>query len=371
MKILYLTHSQVGDRSFGGSMRANAVRDGLLSIASVDTLIIHGGSAFTADVEWSASRVRGATVSRYGASPTALRERRMVSRWVAGIIAVERYDLIVAQYLDLALLVPRAERGRMIFDPDDFRKTPPAHASVAARMKIAARNLLARRLARQARHVWYANPAPDQLPPTERRSFLPNVVIAPDAARPRLAAIPDRLLMVGLFAHRPNVEGLRWFHDEILPEVVARRPGVELHVVGRCEQAIRDALPHATFHGFVEDLAAEYDRAALVIAPIRSGGGTQIKVIDAMAHERPVLASSFAHAGFAEDLKNDKHLLVASSATDWIDKCVRALEQPEQSATIADCGETIVRELYGPEHLQYLIRQTVDMLLPGRIAIDG
>ena len=362
MKILYLTHSRIDDRSFGGAMRANAVRDALMSLADVDTLMIHGGNQYAAADRWTTRRVRAATVSRYGVSPTALRERSRLRRWVAKILAEGGYDCVVAQYLDLALLVPRAERARMIFDPDDFRKTMPVNASPPTRAKLAVRNRLARVVAKQSRHVWYANPAVDQLPPTPNRSFLPNVIIAPDPSRKRVPAIAGRLLMVGFFEHAPNVEGLIFFHDAVLPQLVARHPSLALHIVGRADEDVRARAPNATFHGFVDDLAEAYDRAHLVIAPILSGGGTQIKVIDALAHGRPLLCSQFAHQGFAADLKDGVHLLVAESVDDWVAKATRALTEDRAMVDMSARGEQIVRERYGPARLRETIAQTLAAL---------
>ena len=96
-----------------------------------------------------------------------------------------------------------------------------------------------------------------------------------------------------------------------------------------------------------------------MIAPVISGGGTQIKVIDALAHGRPTLVSSFAHAGFADDLHDGEHLLVASSPQEWIERCIWALRSPEQIATVAERGEAIVRRIYGSERLKALVKDTI------------
>jgi glycosyltransferase involved in cell wall biosynthesis len=382
MKILYLTRSEVGDRSFGGAMRANALRDALLALteprdpmlgpgegrgdrlapADVDTLVIHGGPAYSTDAAWRAGQIRAGTVSHYGLGRQALLQRRKLKRWVHGIVAAGGYDFIVAQYLDLAMLVPTSARSRMIFDPDDFRKTALSDAPTPLRVKLAVRNRVARQIARQSAHVWYSNPDKHQLPPAASRSFLPNIVVAPDATRPRAAPVPDRLLMVGLFAHPPNAQGLAWFHDHVLPRLVAERPSVQLHAIGRSEQALRDRLPNVVFRGFVDDLTAEYDLASLVVAPILTGGGTQIKVIDALAHGRPVVASAFAHHGFAADLHHETHLLVAEEIEDWVARCTWALDHREDAAQMAARGEAAVRLNYSPERLETLVAETLAKL---------
>lgn len=364
MKILYMTLARIGDRSFGGAMRANYIYDALREVADVETLVIHGAATFSLDRDMDDQGVRTALISRWGLSLEALRQRRLLRRWIAAAIDRGGYDLIVAQYVGIAGLVPSRAHGRMIFDADDFVKSASAGTtpSFADRLKLGVRDIVARRLARRSLHVWYSNPTAEHLPPSTRRSWLPNVVALPDADRIRSVPTPGRLLMVGFFSHKPNLEGLTWFCTNVWPHVVARVPGAELHAVGRHEASEAALLPAVKFLGYVSDLPAAYDDAALVIAPVISGGGTQIKVIDALAHGRPVLVSAFAHAGFADDLKDGDHLLVASSPAEWIEKCVWALQNPDRIAVMAERGETITRSAYGAVRIHQLVKQTIDML---------
>ncbi len=360
-RILFLTHSPINDFTFGGSQRANHLRNALLAVAEVDTLIINGGPAFGTGDTWSNDRTREGKVGVYGSSPEALRQRRALTRWIAGILDGERYDFIVAQYLDLAALVPRKARERMIFDPDDFMKTPVpgVQTSLPGRLKMKLRNLLAQHVADQALHVWYASPKPGHLPRNPRRSFMPNVVALPAPTRQRAAAIPGRLLMVGHFAHEPNVEGLGWFAGHVWPALSARFPAAELHVIGRHKPDLPSHIPAAHFHGFVESISAEYDRAAVVIAPIRSGGGTQIKVIDALVHARPLVSSTFAWSGFAADLKQEEHLLAAGEADEWIAACARLLDDPVAAEVMAKRGAVQAAATYGPERMVTEVRSTL------------
>lgn len=360
MKILYLTYSQIGDYSFGGAIRANAIRDALLAIAHVDTLVIDGGAEYSAEDTWSKNRVRKATFSSHGLSWQAFLQRRKLKTWVRLIATVGDYDVVVAQRMDIASLLPANIRQHMIFDPDDFIKNPPKDASLALRAKLVLRNFVARRLAHQSAHVWYSNPREDQLPPTTRRSYLPNVAVAPDAGRLRPPSVPYRLLMVGFFNHPPNAEGLFWFHNEVLPSLLALHPAVELHAIGHADDKIRESLPNVVFRGFVDDLAAEYDRATIVVAPILSGGGTQIKVLDALAHGRPLIASVFAHRGFSADLQVTEHLLVADQADEWVSNCTWAFSHHAEIAAMAGRGEQAVRAKYGQERLRSLVADTIN-----------
>ena len=361
MRILFLTQSSINDFSFGGAQRANHLRNALIASAAVDTLIIHGGSIFKADGSWSPDRVRVAHLSAYGVSLEATLQRRALKRWIAGIIAAEGYDYIVAQYVDLATLVPQHARGRMIFDPDDFLKSlpPGVKGSPVERAKLWIRNRLARSTAAGALHVWYANSRPGHVPHNPRRSFMPNVVKVPDVNRSRLSAIPRRLLMVGLFDHAPNADGIAWFAEQVWPTLTARFPGSELHAIGRFSPELAASLPAVNFRGFVDDLAAEYDQAAVVVAPIRSGGGTQIKVIDALVHERPLVASTFAYAGFADHLEEGRHLLIAETAAQWISACSTLLENVAAAEAMAKRGAERASAEFGPDRMIREVKSTL------------
>lgn len=369
-RILFLTHSQIGDRTFGGPIRANAIRDALVKLGQVDTLIIHGGPEFTLDEEWDTQRARHAKFSMYGFGYKALIQRRSASRWVGRIISEGQYDAIIVQYLDLATLVPRNLRGDIIYDPDDFTKTATGGglAALPARGKVALRNAVAVRVAEQARHVWYVNPADRVLPPNGSRSALPNIVGMPPAGRARHDRIPDRLLMVGHLLHGPNVDGLRWFATNVLPKIKAARAGTELHVIGRYADDLPSLFPEVRFHGFVADLSSAYDQASLVIAPIHSGAGTQIKVIDALAHSRPLLASDFAHRGFAEHLQPGMHLLVAESEKDWVEQALWALDHADVVDEMARNGEAVVRAAYGQDHMDQEVKATLERVFSAAVS---
>lgn len=93
---------------------------------------------------------------------------------------------------------------------------------------------------------------------------------------------------------KPNVEALRWFVDGCWPAVLAGAPGARLRIVGSAGLAFPNgSLPRAETVGFVDDLAEEYARAQLVIAPLLVGtNGIKTKIVEALAHGRPLVTTS-------------------------------------------------------------------------------
>lgn len=100
---------------------------------------------------------------------------------------------------------------------------------------------------------------------------------------------PLRLLFVGSIDYQPNYLGLRWFLDEIFPQVAKKVPTV-LDVVGSHRRSF-PTVEGVVFHGEVPSVVPFYARAHIAVVPVLFGSGTRLKVIEAMALGRPVVAT--------------------------------------------------------------------------------
>lgn len=126
------------------------------------------------------------------------------------------------------------------------------------------------------------------------------VILAPIAARPVAAAqpgaIPDTLLFVASNT-APNVIALEWFFADIWPSVRARRPGARLTVAGTVADAFARAPAGVRFLGRVADLSGLYRDAALVVSPLRTGSGLKVKLVDALAQGKAIVATGVTLQG--------------------------------------------------------------------------
>ena len=235
MRILYLTPTDIDDRSFGGAMRSSDLYKALSRVGEVHTVVLSGSNQFRLDSQWSENWVRHAACSSFGMSIGAWWQRRRIRAWISALLHGRNYDVIVARYLGQAWFVPARAWPRLVLDPDDIFKSPPADASCVglSRIKLWCRNFIAVRALRRARHVWYVNPQDGPRVGSSRMSWLGNAVDIPDPDRRRAQPVAGRILMVGFFSHAPNSEGLRWFTDAVLPSLRKRHPGIELHAIGR------------------------------------------------------------------------------------------------------------------------------------------
>jgi glycosyltransferase involved in cell wall biosynthesis len=147
---------------------------------------------------------------------------------------------------------------------------------------------------------------------------LPNVFAVPEHA-PKRELDPARLqlLFVGALGYYPNIDALRFLGREVLPRLrrdAGRR--VTLHVAGRGgTRALHNELaqtPDVVVHGPVDDLAALYASADVAVCPIRAGGGTRIKILEAFAYGVPVVATPMGADGLA--VTQGRELLLAEDA---------------------------------------------------------
>ena len=138
---------------------------------------------------------------------------------------------------------------------------------------------------------------------------------------------PPVVLMVGNYQYAATREGAHRVLDHVLPPVLERHPRAIFRFAGPGLPAVRH--PNVQVPGFVDDLSAEYRRAAVVIAPITSGGGIKIKVVEALAMGRFLVATPKAMEGIAPGLS---HVAVVP-LEEFADRIVEALDRrPGRSA---------------------------------------
>ena len=184
---------------------------------------------------------------------------------------------------------------------------------------------------------------------TGGRNFeaLPNRIVADAALRPPpLAADSRTLLFVGALHYPPNDDAMRWFGKAILPRLRRLAPDVRVIAAGRAEGRLqrrleRDGIEYV--HG-PEDLAPIYAGAAAVIAPLRGGGGTKLKVLEAWRHGRPVVATSHAVRGLAA--RDGEHLLVANSPRAFAAACAQLLANAPLAAHLAANARALLDDRY-------------------------
>lgn len=186
--------------------------------------------------------------------------------------------------------------------------------------------------------------------PAARLVRIPNVVDRPElSAR---AGTGFRLLFVGNLGFAPNVHGLTCFVEEVLPLVRAQLPAIEVEVVGMgATDAMRALLAQSavTLSENVASVVPHYAAADAVIAPIFFGGGTRIKIIEAMAFGRPLVVTPLGAEGL--DLVDGKHALMADDPAGLAAAVVRLAGEPGLAAMLAANARAWQQQRFGPAAL--------------------
>lgn len=126
----------------------------------------------------------------------------------------------------------------------------------------------------------------------------------------------------------PNRDGLRWLLSEVWPDVLMTLPEAQLRIVGNVRLSPMERLPdNVTLVGTVDDLQPEYDGAQVVLVPLRVGSGLKIKLIEALGHGVPIVATSCGAAGVVE--APAPHLHVKDSAADFARAIVEVIHHSD------------------------------------------
>ncbi len=158
---------------------------------------------------------------------------------------------------------------------------------------------------------------------------------------------PGTVVFVGSLEFPPNVDGVIHFARRVWPRIHAGRAGRRLLVVGRRPAAEVRALasaPGIELAGDVPDVRPYLGRAAVVVVPIRKGGGLKNKVLEGCAMKRPVVASPHALGGLSARVGVD--VLSAGSPRQWAERVGRLLDRSEYAGRVARNGYDWVRHMH-------------------------
>lgn len=175
-----------------------------------------------------------------------------------------------------------------------------------------------------------------------------------DYFRPRHTSTPDPfgLLFTGSMDWMPNEDAVGHFAEAVLPRISAAYPRVTFSIVGRNPPPHVVALghKHASIQvtGTVPDVRPHLERASIFVVPLRIGGGTRLKIFEAMAMEKAIVSTSVGAEGLP--VRDGEHLLIADTPSAFADAVTRLLREPAFAAELGTRAAELVRSRFGWKH---------------------
>jgi len=371
-KVLLVTDRAPGVAA-GYEIRIGNVIEGLLAAGDLHVCLIDSGedvAPFPVDPRYQRSVVRAVEPPKWKKAihavfdiphlryedETAVRER------VRDSVGDREWDAVWFSRARAHRLCGDLVRGRHILDLDDLNdellRTLRDDRKARLRHRRVVENLFTGMISKRWRTRYQQISAQVARlvvcsPGDRRRLDLPNIAVVPNGyplpTSPVAPLTPSpapsarhTMLFVGPLTYEPNYLGVKWMIDEVIDLIRREVPNAELAVIGE-DGGASTSLQHpaVSFHGLVPDVTPYYEVAHIAVAPIHSGGGTRLKVLEAMARKRPLVSTSFACSGL--DLRPERDLLVARSADEFARACVELLED--------DC---IARDIADHAHVTYL-----------------
>ena len=166
----------------------------------------------------------------------------------------------------------------------------------------------------------------------------------------------NTIIFTGSFTYEPNFEAMVWFTREVFPQILSSAPESQLVITGNHANRPLPNMEHVLLTGYIDDVRPYLAGACCSIVPILKGGGTRLKILEALALNTPVVSTSKGVEGL--DFCHGEHLLIADSVQDFAE------------ATIMLMSDQALRERLSKNARQRLLeRYNWDVVMPVFLSI--
>ncbi|RPJ58460.1 MAG: glycosyltransferase [Dehalococcoidia bacterium] len=160
--------------------------------------------------------------------------------------------------------------------------------------------------------------------------------------------IHSDLLFTGKMDFRPNIDAALWFGRRVFPLIQVQRPHTTWAIVGQRPHPRLDVLrqnPGIAITGYVDDVRPYLAGGTVYVAPLRVGGGTRLKLLEAMVMRKPIVSTTVGAEGFP--VVNGQELILADEPEAFAGAVLNLLNDPACCAKLATAGYTFARANYG------------------------
>ncbi len=271
-------------------------------------------------------------------------------------VATTRFDLVIASQLSMAAYHDAFPDIPAVFDEVELGVYWPEAAGTSwararHRLTWAKHSRFMARLLQRFAFATVASEAERTLVARAAPGYgavhvVPNTVdTSPDG--PEVGRRPESLIFTGSMRFAPNRDAMHWFVREIFPRVRARVPGATLTITGDPGPEPPPETEGVALAGRVPDVRPLLASSAVSLAPIRTGGGTRLKILEAMALGTPVVSTTKAAEGL--DVRNGEHLLLADTPEDFAAAVERLLRDQGEARAMAARARELFKAKYGAD----------------------
>lgn len=158
----------------------------------------------------------------------------------------------------------------------------------------------------------------------------------------------NSIVFAGGLSWYPNLDAMKFFLTKVWPRLVQEIPDVSMTIIGRSPPQwmlqMQEKFENLTITGFVEDVRPYIASAYLYVCPIRDGGGTKLKVLDALAMGKLLIANPIACEGIS--VEHGKNVIFAATVEEYIEAIKEAFANPELTRFIGDNAYELIKTKY-------------------------
>lgn len=279
---------------------------------------------------------------------------------VAAALAAERFDVVVFDFVHAAVLRPDGLQGATVcfthnVEAEIFERHAKTAGSAALRWLWRSQAAKMRRFEREAlaRFTRVVTVSERDARMFEKHDGLQTARAIPTGVDLDFfswqapAGGAPVVVFTGSMDWEANVDGIRFYIEEVWPRVRAQVPNAQLRVVGKNPPAslVQRQVPGATFTGFVDDVRDHVRDAQAFVIPLRVGGGTRIKAFEAMAMGLPVVSTTIGIEGL--DVDHGTHFLRADGAEALADATLRLLADDALRLKLSRAARSLVEDRFG------------------------
>jgi glycosyltransferase involved in cell wall biosynthesis len=167
-----------------------------------------------------------------------------------------------------------------------------------------------------------------------------------------------------------NRDGVCYFMDEMYPLVLAQVPDLQVYIVGGnppSEIRAYAKLPRVDVTGYVKDVRDYMARVRALIVPLRSGGGTRLKILEGLSYGVPTVSTSIGAEGI--DVVDGEHILIGDTPQHFAEQVVRAIRDEQLQHTMSRAGRQLADDVYSWRAVGTTLKRVLDEALAKRQAM--